>query len=189
MSHVTVRGSTTVGKGNRIFQGAAIGCEPQDKKYAGEDTVLIVGDNNVIRENCTLSIGTVQDEGITRVGSGNLLMANVHVAHDCKVGDNTIIANNCALAGHVTVEDYAVIGGQTGLHQFTRVVGLRRAGFSAELLKLLKDCYHAIYREGNLVSDAVAEMQTIIDGAPEEYRAELTHLKDFVQNSPRGIIR
>lgn len=223
MSHVTVRGSTTVGKGNRIFQGAAIGCEPQDKKYAGEDTVLIVGDNNVIRENCTLSIGTVQDEGITRVGSGNLLMANVHVAHDCKVGDNTIIANNCALAGHVTVEDYAVIGGQTGLHQFTRVgrramvggasgilrdvppfmicsgnpaqphglnlVGLRRAGFSTELLKLLKDCYHAIYREGNLVSDAVTEMQTIIDGAPEEYRAELTHLKDFVQNSPRGIIR
>ena len=68
-------------------------------------------------------------------------------------------------------------------------MGLRRAGFSTELLKLLKDCYHAIYREGNLVSDAVAEMQTIIDGAPEEYRAELTHLKDFVQNSPRGIIR
>ena len=120
-SHVTVEGRTTLGADNVVYPGAAIGCEPQDKKYAGEDTVLVVGDRNVIRENCTLSIGTVQDEGITRVGSDNLFMANAHVAHDCRVGNGTILANNVALAGHVTLEDYAIVGGQTGVHQFCRV--------------------------------------------------------------------
>ena len=120
-SHVTVEGRTTLGTDNVVYPGAAIGCEPQDKKYAGEDTVLIVGDRNVIRENCTLSIGTVQDEGVTRVGSDNLFMANAHVAHDCRVGNGTILANNVALAGHVTLEDYAIVGGQTGVHQFCRV--------------------------------------------------------------------
>lgn len=120
-SHVCVEGRTTIGAGNVVYAGASIGCDPQDKKYAGEDTELFVGDNNVIRENCTLAIGTIQDHGVTRVGSGNLFMANVHVAHDCLVGDQTIIANNVALAGHVTVEDYAIIGGQTGVHQFVRV--------------------------------------------------------------------
>lgn len=132
-SHVTVEGRTTLGADNVVYPGAAIGCEPQDKKYAGEDTVLVVGDRNVIRENCTLSIGTVQDEGITRVGSDNLFMANAHVAHDCRVGNGTILANNVALAGHVTLEDYAIVGGQTGVHQFCRVgahamVGGRRRG-------------------------------------------------------------
>ena len=102
-SHVCVEGRTTIGSGNVIYAGASIGCDPQDKKYAGEDTVLVVGDNNVIRENCTFSIGTIQDEGVTTVGSDNLFMANVHVAHDCRVGSHTIIANNVALAGHVRV--------------------------------------------------------------------------------------
>ena len=223
MSHVTVRGRTVIGKGNRIFQGAAVGCEPQDKKYAGEDTELVVGDNNVIRENCTISIGTVQDHGITRIGSGNLLMANVHIAHDCTVGDNTIIANNVAIAGHCTIEDNVVIGGQAGMHQFTRVgrramvagasgilrdvppyvtcagypaaphglnlVGLRRAGFSNDLLRVLKDAYHAVYREGNLVADAVAEINALIEKVPEDAKDHLAHLRDFVNNSPRGIIR
>ncbi len=223
MSHVTVRGRTVIGKSNRIFQGAAVGCEPQDKKYAGEDTALVIGDNNVIRENCTISIGTVQDHGITRIGSGNLLMANVHIAHDCTVGDNTIIANNVAIAGHCTIEDNVVIGGQAGMHQFTRVgcramvagasgvlrdvppyvicsgypaaphglnlVGLRRAGFSNDLLRQLKDCYHAVYREGNLVADAVSEMNAIFEAAPEEAKAHIAHFRDFVSESPRGIIR
>ena len=134
-SHVTVEGRTTLGADNVVYPGAAIGCEPQDKKYAGEDTVLVVGDRNVIRENCTLSIGTVQDEGITRVGSDNLFMANVHIAHDCRVGDGTIIANNVALAGHVTVEDYAIIGGQTGVHQFTRVGTHAMVGGASAVLR------------------------------------------------------
>ncbi len=120
-SHVVVEGRTTIGAGNVVYAGASIGCDPQDKKYAGEDTELFVGDHNVIRENCTLSIGTVQDHGVTRVGSHNLLMANVHVAHDCQVGDHIIIANNVALAGHVHVEDWAIIGGNTGVHQFVRI--------------------------------------------------------------------
>lgn len=106
-SHVCVEGRTTIGSGNVIYAGASIGCDPQDKKYAGEDTVLVVGDDNVIRENCTFSIGTIQDEGVTTVGSDNLFMANVHVAHDCRVGNHTIIANNVALAGHVRVDDWA----------------------------------------------------------------------------------
>ena len=98
----------------------------------GEDTVLVVGDNNVIRENCTFSIGTIQDEGVTTVGSDNLFMANVHVAHDCRVGNHTIIANNVALAGHVRVDDRAIAGGQTGVHKFLRI-GARVGGASAVL--------------------------------------------------------
>ncbi len=121
ISHVSVTGRTTIGERNRIFPGACIGCEPQDKKYAGEDTALVIGDDNMIRENCTMALGTVQDEGITRVGSRGLYMANVHVAHDCVVGDDVIIANNVGLAGHVHVGDYAVVGGQAGVHQFVHI--------------------------------------------------------------------
>lgn len=127
-SHVVVKGLTTIGCNNRFFQGAAVGCEPQDKKYKGEDTYLVIGDDNIVRENCTISTGTVQDHGITRVGSGNLLMANVHVAHDCVLGDGITIANNVALAGHVHVDDHAVIGGQTGVHQFVRIGALSMTG-------------------------------------------------------------
>lgn len=134
-SHVCVEGRTTIGKGNVIYAGASIGCDPQDKKYAGEDTALIVGDNNVIRENCTFSIGTVQDEGLTVVGSDNLFMANAHVAHDVKVGDGTIIANNVALAGHVTIEDYVIVGGQTGVHQFVRIGAHAMVGGAACVLR------------------------------------------------------
>lgn len=120
-SHVVVKGLTTIGRNNRFFQGAAIGCEPQDKKYKGEETYLEIGDDNVVRENCTISTGTIQDQSITRVGSRNLLMANGHVAHDCVLGNDLIIANNVALAGHVHVDDCAVIGGQTGVHQFVHI--------------------------------------------------------------------
>ncbi len=134
-SHVVIEGRTVIGEDNVIYAGASVGCHPQDKKYAGEDTQLIVGDRNVIRENCTLSIGTIQDEGITRVGSDNLFMANVHVAHDCRVGSGTILANNVALAGHVVVEDYAIIGGQTGVHQFVRVGEHAMVGGASALLR------------------------------------------------------
>lgn len=134
-SHVTVSGRTTIGKENVIYPGTAVGCEPQDKKYAGEATSLVVGDRNVIRENCTLSIGTVQDEGVTRVGNDNLFMVNAHVAHDCRVGNGTILANNVALAGHVTVEDYAIIGGQAGVHQFVRVGAHAMVGGASAVLR------------------------------------------------------
>ena len=120
-SHIVVTGKTTIGSNNKFYAFAAVGIEPQDKKYKGEDTRLVIGDNNVIREHCTLSVGTVQDKVLTEVGSNNLLMANVHIAHDCRVGNNTIIANNVGLAGHVVVCDDAIIGGQSGIHQFVRI--------------------------------------------------------------------
>lgn len=121
ISHVFVTGRTTIGERNQIYPGACIGCTPQDKKYAGEDTALEIGDENVIRENCTMSIGTAQDQGITRVGSRGLYMVNVHVAHDCQVGNDVIFANNVGLAGHVHVKDFAIVGGQAGVHQFVHI--------------------------------------------------------------------
>lgn len=120
-SHIVVTGNTTIGKNNKFYAFAAVGIEPQDKKYRGEDTKLVIGDENVIREHCTLSVGTVQDQGLTSVGDRNLLMANVHIAHDCRVGNDTILANNVGLAGHVVVMDSAIIGGQSGIHQFVRI--------------------------------------------------------------------
>ncbi|WP_246480654.1 acyl-ACP--UDP-N-acetylglucosamine O-acyltransferase [Motiliproteus sediminis] len=120
-SHVVVKGPTQIGRNNRIFQFATVGEECQDKKYAGEPTRLVIGDNNVIREGCTLHRGTIQDHSLTQIGSGNLLMAYVHVAHDCIVGDNCILANNVALAGHVKVGDFAILGGFTAVHQFCQI--------------------------------------------------------------------
>jgi len=120
-SHVVLKGPTKLGKNNRIYQFASVGEECQDKKYAGEPTTLVVGDNNVIREGVTIHRGTVQDAGTTIIGSDNLLMANVHVAHDCVVGDNVIMANNTAVAGHVHVGDWAILGGFTAVHQFCKI--------------------------------------------------------------------
>jgi UDP-N-acetylglucosamine acyltransferase len=119
--HVVINGHTRIGVGNRIFQFCSIGEEPQDKKYAGEPTRLEIGDHNVIREFCTFNIGTAQDTGVTRMGDHNWIMAYVHIAHDCEVGNHTIFANNATLAGHVHIDDYAILGGFTGVHQFCRV--------------------------------------------------------------------
>ena len=119
--HVIVTGRTTIGKNTRIFQFASIGEEPQDKKYADEDTELIIGDNNTIRELCTFSRGTVQGGGKTIIGNNNWIMAAVHIAHDCILGDNIIMANNASLAGHVTVGDWAILSGYSLIHQFCNV--------------------------------------------------------------------
>ena len=120
-SHVVIRGPTTIGSENHIYQFCSIGDEPQDKKYAGESTSLVIGDRNTIREHCTFSRGTVQDDSLTRVGDDNWIMANVHIAHDCEVGSNTIFANNATLAGHVKVGDWAIFAGFSGAQQFCRV--------------------------------------------------------------------
>jgi UDP-N-acetylglucosamine acyltransferase len=119
--HAVITGHTRIGLGNRIFHFVSLGEEPQDKKYAGEPTRLEIGDFNVIREFCTFNTGTVQDEGITRLGNHNWIMAYVHIAHDCVVGNHTIFANNASLAGHTHVDDYAILGGFTGVHQFCRI--------------------------------------------------------------------
>ena len=132
-AHTVVEGRTTIGRDNRIFQFCSIGAVPQDKKYAGEPTRLEIGDGNTIREFCTFNTGTAQDEGVTRVGDDNWVMAYVHVAHDCRVGSHTILANAVQLAGHVHVGDWAILGGLTGVHQFTRVGAHAMAGFSTRL--------------------------------------------------------
>jgi UDP-N-acetylglucosamine acyltransferase len=116
--HVVIKGPTTIGKNNRIFQFASIGEQPQDKKYDGENTELIIGDDNVIREYCNFNRGTVHGGGVTKIGSRNLFMANVHIAHDCIIGNNIIMANNTSIAGHVTIKDFAILSGYIGIHQF-----------------------------------------------------------------------
>ena len=120
-SHVVVKGPTVIGKGNRIFQFASVGEECQDKKYAGEPTRLIIGDNNIIRESVTIHRGTVQDNSETRIGSNCLFMAYVHIAHDCVVGNHVIMANNASIAGHVHVGNWVILGGMTGVHQFVHI--------------------------------------------------------------------
>jgi UDP-N-acetylglucosamine acyltransferase len=120
-SHVVVKGPTTIGKNNQIFQFSSLGEAPQDKKYDNEPTTLEIGDGNTIREFCTFNRGTVQDKGVTRIGNDNWIMAYAHIAHDCQIGNHTIFANNSSLAGHVDVHDYAILGGFTLIHQFCKI--------------------------------------------------------------------
>jgi UDP-N-acetylglucosamine acyltransferase len=119
--HVVIGGHTRIGAENHIFQFCSIGEVPQDKKYSGEPTRLEIGDRNTIREFCTFNCGTAQDAGVTRLGNDNWIMAYVHLAHDCQVGNQTIFANNTQLAGHVQVGDWAILGGFTVVHQFVRI--------------------------------------------------------------------
>lgn len=121
MSHVVLGGPTRIGKGNRIFPWASVGLEPQDLKYHGEPTRLEVGDGNVFREFITVHRGTVGGGGVTRIGNHNLLMAYVHIAHDCTLGDHVIMANGASLAGHVEIRDHAMVGAFCGVHQFCRI--------------------------------------------------------------------
>ncbi len=129
--HVIINGRTTIGRNNRIYQFNSIGEAPQDKKYAGEDTELTIGDNNLIREFCTLNRGTLQDGGVTRIGNDNWIMAYVHIAHDCQLGNNIIMANNASLAGHVTIGDYAILSGFAQIHQFCEIGAHAFVSFSS----------------------------------------------------------
>ena len=120
-SHVVINGPTVIGNDNHIYQFASVGDDPQDKKYADEPTTLTIGNRNTIREFCTISRGTTQDKGETFIGDDNWIMAYVHIAHDCVIGNKTIMANNATLAGHVHVGDWVIFGGFSGVHQFCRV--------------------------------------------------------------------
>jgi UDP-N-acetylglucosamine acyltransferase len=131
--HVVIDGHTTIGRNNRFFQFCSIGEIPQDKSYKGEPTQLIIGDNNTIRESCTFNLGVAHKGGITKVGSGNWIMAYVHVAHECELGDNNIIANAVQFAGHVTVGNNTMIGGMSGVHQFVRIGDFAMTGFMTRL--------------------------------------------------------
>jgi UDP-N-acetylglucosamine acyltransferase len=132
-AHCVIEGHTTIGRDNRIFQFASLGADPQDKKYAGEPTQLIIGDRNTIREFCTFNTGTVQDKGVTQIGNDNWIMAYVHVAHDCTIGDHNTIANSVQFAGHVDVANYTLIGGISGVHQFVRIGDFAMVGFQTRL--------------------------------------------------------
>lgn len=145
-AHAILDGFVKIGQDNQIFTGAIVGCRPQDLKYKGEKTVLIIGDRNMIREYTTLSPGTEGGGGETRVGNDNLIMTATHLAHDCILGNNIIISHGTAIAGHVIIEDQAVIGGLVGIHQFTKVGRMAMVGAHT---KLVKDIPPFMLVEGN----------------------------------------
>ena len=216
--HVVINGHTRLGEGNRVFQFCSLGEEPQDKKYAGEPTRLEIGDHNVIREFCTFNTGTVQDVGVTRLGSHNWIMAYVHIAHDCQVGNHTIFANNATLAGHVHIDDHAILGGFTGVHQFCRVGTHVITGIASVVRQDIPPFLmvagnplapHGVNSEGlkrrGFSSEALAglkrayktlyksgltlaEAQAAI-AAEAETLPELKPLADFLATSGRGIVR
>lgn len=158
-SHVVISGHTRIGRDNRVFSHASIGQDPQDKKYAGEPTRLDIGDRNTIREFCTINTGTAQDEGVTRIGHDNWIMAYVHIAHDVRLGSHTVLANNATLAGHVEVGDWVTIGGLSGVHQFVKIGAHAMVGF-----------------QGHVAQDVPPFMT--VDGHPLRVRAvNLTGLK------------
>ncbi|MBI5436673.1 MAG: acyl-ACP--UDP-N-acetylglucosamine O-acyltransferase [Nitrosomonadales bacterium] len=216
--HVVINGHTRIGKNNRIFQFSSLGEIPQDKKYAGEPTRLEIGDHNTIREFCTLNIGTAQDAGVTRVGNHNWIMAYVHLAHDCQIGNHTIFANNTQLAGHVCVDDYAILGGFTGVHQFCQIGAHVMTGVGTVVLQDIPPYVtasgnpvapHGINSEGlkrrGFSSGAVMAIKRAyktlyksglaLDEAKEAIleqaaeHPELNALADFLSRSQRGIIR
>ncbi|MBF9264425.1 acyl-ACP--UDP-N-acetylglucosamine O-acyltransferase [Paracidovorax cattleyae] len=129
--HCVIEGRTTIGRDNRIFQFASLGAVPQDKKYAGEDTCLEIGDRNTIREFCTFNLGVPGAGGVTRVGDDNWIMAYCHIAHDCLVGNHTTLSNNTTLAGHVELGDWVTIGGLVGIHQFVKIGAHAMVGFAS----------------------------------------------------------
>jgi UDP-N-acetylglucosamine acyltransferase len=221
-AHCVIEGHTRIGRDNQIFQFSSIGAAPQDMKYAGEPTELIIGDRNTIREFCTFNTGTVQDGGATRIGSDNWIMAYVHIAHDCQLGDHIILANNATLAGHVHLADWVFIGGLTGIHQFVKigahamagfasavtqdvppfmtvdgnplavhgfnVVGLRRRGFTAERIAVVKQMHKLLYRQSKTLAQATEEIAALANSSPES-REDVASMTAFLAQATRGIAR
>ena len=216
--HVVIDGHTRIGQNNHIFQFSSLGAIPQDKKYAGEPTRLEIGDDNIIREFCTFNLGTLQDGGVTRVGNNNWIMAYVHLAHDCQIGNHTIFANNAQLAGHVLVDDYAILGGFTVVHQFVQIGAHVITGMGTILLQDLPPYVtasgnpatpHGINSEGlkrrGFNSPAIMAIKRAykslyksglsLEEAKELIRSqtgehpELDLLAEFLARSERGIVR
>jgi len=214
-AYAVIKRFTRIGDRNRIFEHAVIGGEPQDVKFKGERSYLEIGDDNLIREFCTLHRANGEGE-TTRIGSRNFFMVGVHVAHNCQIGDDNVFANEVALAGHITIEDHVFISNNVGAHQFVRMgryamvggkskivqdvlpffitdgnparvrginsVGLRRAGFSEEATRALKDAYRKLFRSAMPVQDALRELEQVDD-------ENVSHLVRFIRSSMRGFIR
>jgi UDP-N-acetylglucosamine acyltransferase len=214
-AHAVIKRYTTLGQGNRIFEHAVLGGEPQDVKFKGEASRLVIGDGNLIREGVTIHRASGEGEA-TRVGSRNFLMIGVHIAHNCEVGDDNVFANGAALAGHITVEDHVFLSNNVGAHQFVRMgryamvggkskivqdvlpffttdgnparvrglnsVGLRRAGFSVDARKALKQAYQILFRSGLALEDALHQMAQLDD-------EHVRHLVNFIRASKRGFSR
>lgn len=216
--HASITGRTTIGSGNRIFPFASIGTIPQDLKYAGEKTALVIGDNNIIREFVTLNLGTAGGGGTTRIGDGNLLMAYVHVAHDCRLGNSIIMANCATLAGHIEVEDHAIIGGLTAVHQFVRIgkyamIGgasavtmdippfMTASGNRAQLFGLnlvglkrhgfSKEAIALLKKSYRIIFRSGLTIQESLDKVEKEVTItpEVEYLVDFIRSSKRGTTR
>jgi len=215
-AHAVIEGPTMIGRDNRIFPFVSLGAAPQDKKYGGEPTRLEIGDRNTIREFCTFNRGTAQDAGVTRVGDDNWIMAYVHLAHDCQVGDHTIFANNAQLAGHVHVGDWAILGGFTVVHQFVRLGAHCITGMGTILLQDVPPYVtasgnpaapHGINSEGlrrrGFAAESIAaikrayktlyrsglKLDEAVAAIAAEQREELASLTDFLAAPGRGIIR
>jgi len=217
-SHVVINGHTTIGRDNQIFQFSSLGEAPQDKKYAGEPTRLEIGNGNTIREFCTFNRGTVQDKGVTSIGDNNWVMAYVHIAHDCNVGNHTILANNSSLAGHVDMHDHAILGGFTLVHQFCKIGAHVITAVNTVVFKDIPPYVtaagydakpHGINSEGlkrrGFSADAILNIKRAyktlyrksltLDEAKLELSKqladcpELSVLLEFLNNSTRGIVR
>jgi UDP-N-acetylglucosamine acyltransferase len=221
-AHCVIEGRTTIGKDNRIFQFASLGADPQDKKYKGEDTELVIGDRNTVREFCTFNRGVPGAGGKTSIGDDNWIMAYTHIAHDCHVGNHTTMANNTTLAGHVLIGDWVTVGGLTGIHQFVKIgahamigfssavsqdvppfmtvdgnplsvrglnaEGLRRRGFSAERVAVIKQIHRLMYRQGLTLEAARAAIADLPVAHPEA-TADVALVMAFLASSSRGIAR
>lgn len=216
--HAVIEGRTEIGQDNQIFQFSSIGAVPQDLKFHGEESTLKIGDRNKIREFVTIHLGTEDGGGKTTVGSDNLFMAYSHIAHDCVVGNHVILANAATLAGHVEVDDFAILGGLSAVHQFCRVgchvmasggsmiaqdivpytivqgdraktvglnlIGLKRRGFSPEVLKAIKQAYRFVFRANLPLEEAIVKIENELDKSPE-----LSVFVDFIKKSERGLAR
>ena len=218
-SHVVITGPTTIGPNNKIFHFSSIGEDPQDKKFnEDQNSYLEIGANNTIREYVSINRGTSDGGGKTIIGNNNWIMAYVHIAHDCIIGNNSTFANNTTLAGHVAIQDFVTLGGFTGIHQFCRIgsysfsaissiivkdvppyilvsgntakpsglnrEGLKRNGFDADTINLLKKAYRIIYRESMTLSEALNELMEL---SVDSKSVNVMH--SFISSSERGIVR
>jgi UDP-N-acetylglucosamine acyltransferase len=217
-SHVVIEGNARIGDRNQIYPYVSIGSPPQDIGYKGEETRVVIGDDNIIREYATINRATTKQDRVTIVGNGNYMMAYSHVAHDCILGDNVIMANAATLGGHTVVGDHTTLGGLMASHQFVRIgayafiggntglpkdippymiaagsraklygpnlIGLRRHGFSKEVIEGLKKAYRIIWRESKSFDEGIARARKEVEAS-----RELDMLLDFFNGSKRGITR